>query len=307
MKWIIASALFFISVTSLNVFTRELDSFSHRNQYGHILLDSADALDAWFEAKMRLAEKRLEKHEGPISQKDWFLALKKTLLSRLTPWLISPIEMQIERTDWIPKFIFEDRGILGPGITFDDMGFAWYIALASVIRVRGVYVGVDKVGHFVSQGLEYLSASLEGGRSAALRLGHSQEIGQMGAISGGVYSFADLAANYAGMTYFETVRKALEKSRSAPLPKMSHFVTSEWDEALNPSWIPNSSFFQKLTKNLREYICPSYRSNPRFFKNPHPQEHVNPQIYLSESSQKLLTDPQRLDIRKICGMTLRTL
>jgi hypothetical protein len=141
-----------------------------------------------------------------------------------------------------------------------------YFVFSSTMRAFGIYFGVDKLGHFLSQGFQYdelYRENLAQGKSeaeamqAAVASGVSSENGFFGKIVDGVYSNADLAANYAGFHFYQNLFRAVEINDvvlPALLEKNSagNFVTTtltknnarmllapyfslHFNEALNPS------------------------------------------------------------------------
>lgn len=85
------------------------------------------------------------------------------------------------------------------------------VDLSPTINVHGAYVGLDKLGHVFQQGYEYFSEyrrneqlGVGAARATwrAVRVGVGQEEGFFGETLVGVYSNADLAANYAGLKFY---------------------------------------------------------------------------------------------------------
>src|SRR6266550_4599245 len=79
------------------------------------------------------------------------------------------------------------------------------------IRLYGIDLGTDKIGHIFQQGFEYLTRyedALDGGAdeataiAGAVRYGVLTELGLYGILLTGVYSNGDLAGNYAGFKFF---------------------------------------------------------------------------------------------------------
>lgn len=138
---------------------------------------------------------------------------------------------------------------------------------APTIKVNGVILGTDKLGHFTGMGkLDYdqFASHRRDGESEIAALAatiHSDdanpflsENGVMGLLSAGDYSNGDLAANYAGLMFFRNLtepivlyghhwppilrrdgaewRFADGLDRNSDL--LSRFVSHYWDEALNP-------------------------------------------------------------------------
>jgi hypothetical protein len=82
------------------------------------------------------------------------------------------------------------------------------------IRLYGIYVGTDKPGHIFQTGYEYYTkyedaraggADEASALAAAIRYGVLTEKGLYGIMLTGVYSNADLAANYAGLMFFRNL------------------------------------------------------------------------------------------------------
>jgi hypothetical protein len=82
------------------------------------------------------------------------------------------------------------------------------------IRLYGIDLGTDKIGHIFQQGFEYLTRyedALDGGAdearavAGAVHYGVLTELGLYGILLTGVYSNGDLAGNYAGFKFFRNL------------------------------------------------------------------------------------------------------
>ena len=89
-----------------------------------------------------------------------------------------------------------------------------FISLGHTVRVDGVRLGTDKLGHFFMQGWRYYQAWLAARRAGAsdaeavqkaIDVGIEQELGTLGLASSGVFSFADLEANFQGFRFFRSL------------------------------------------------------------------------------------------------------
>lgn len=89
-----------------------------------------------------------------------------------------------------------------------------YFVFCSSLKMYGIYFGVDKLGHMFNQGYQYFEAyqkALEAGASSeeatktAVDWGVRTEDGIFGRIVTGVYSNGDLAANYAGLIFYQNL------------------------------------------------------------------------------------------------------
>ena len=73
-------------------------------------------------------------------------------------------------------------------------------------RVNGVMVGSDKFGHFVSQGYKYYLRELRGEtRKQLLAKGWFAERWIFGELTTGLFSNADLVANYEGWRFYQSL------------------------------------------------------------------------------------------------------
>lgn len=151
-------------------------------------------------------------------------------------------------------------------------------SLSPTVNLFGVHLGTDKVGHFVGQGYEYYEAFRAAERAGqdpaacvgrAVAVGVSEERTYFGLLTVGVYSNADLAANYAGLKFLlNLTRPVLVDGRrlepmlarrdglwavSPDLPAdfLRPFVTDHWDESLNPNF-----YSDQLRATVRANFAP---------------------------------------------------
>jgi len=135
------------------------------------------------------------------------------------------------------------------------------IELSPTVRLHDRYVGVDKLGHFFQQGHEYYERFVEARAAGkteaeATRLavagGVKQEHGFYGEAIIGIYSNADLAANYAGLLFYRNLFEPVTIGHVTLPPMITRdgdtlvldervkmnvtqpFITEHWNEAMNP-------------------------------------------------------------------------
>jgi hypothetical protein len=79
--------------------------------------------------------------------------------------------------------------------------------MAAVIKVGGVEMGTDKLGHFFTEGYSYFEATehLSETVESGLLFGEWSESVYFGAQTTGVFSFADLAANFHGLRFWNRI------------------------------------------------------------------------------------------------------
>jgi hypothetical protein len=170
---------------------------------------------------------------------------RNVLRSYMTAWVKSvqvPGEMVMFKPS-LRRSIF--RTAASPAV-------ASFVFDSPTINIHGHYVGTDKVDHLLQKGHGYFEAVRRGeaaGLSTAEAIrqavahGVKQEHSYFGTLASGVYSNADLAANYAGMKFYLDLagmfvktgtgwqlREGLDAARI-----LEPYVTDHLDESLNPS------------------------------------------------------------------------
>ena len=120
---------------------------------------------------------------------------------------------------------------------------ATFLAASPTVNLHGYYMGTDKLDHFFREGHQYYGLAQEKGVAAAVARGVRQEHTFLGTLSSGVYSNSDLAANFAGMKFYQNLRQMFERSADGwhlrPGIDADHllepFLSDHLDESLNPS------------------------------------------------------------------------
>lgn len=105
--------------------------------------------------------------------------------------------------------------------------------VGSTAKVKGVCIGADKLGHFFQQGFDY-AVQLVGGAKAseAESTGRFGEIGVFGLSATGVFSNADLAANLAGLKFYND----LATKPATFAFGIASYIANDWNEQFNPSF-----------------------------------------------------------------------
>jgi uncharacterized small protein (DUF1192 family) len=173
------------------------------------------------------------------------------------------------------------------GESIYKLNLADYLTQSPTINMWGVDLGFDKIEHFLQEGHKYYKIA-EGsrlrGRSgkeavrAAINWGQLSERTFYGLLVSGVYSQADLAANYAGMKFYErltrrtrigdreympllTVRDGVWAYDAASLREtlLRPFISDHLNEALNPSSF-RLTLVRSIRRNVRKFACPDWRT-----------------------------------------------
>lgn len=150
----------------------------------------------------------------------------------------------------------------------------FFFGVGETLEVGGVRIGSDKIGHFFSQGFKYFRRERHGWTERRF-IGWASRVEALifGEFTTGVFSNADLVANYEGLLFYRSLfedgaipgKKAIirfENGRAwqeRPFTWADH-VNDFWDEALNPSYL-GKQLQRHVARRLPE-LCPLYRQDP---------------------------------------------
>jgi hypothetical protein len=182
----------------------------------------------------------------------------------------------------------------------------FFYGLGPVLRLNGQLVGVDKISHFLSQGFKYHRRYLEGvDENEVVGIGKRNEAGIFGIWTTGVFSNADLVANYEGFRFYRSLfedgvvegKPALIEWLGAGARLRGEFdwrdhVNAYWDEALNPS-LYDPLLRGRVNRNLAR-LCGSYVERPEAFYRPADEELEARYAHLG------MRDASRFSLRSLC-------
>lgn len=140
--------------------------------------------------------------------------------------------------------------------------------MAGVIKVNGVEMGTDKLGHFFTEGYSYFLVTEELNKSveSGLLFGEWSESVYFGAQTTGVFSFADLTANFQGLRFWNRVL-ALQPdplNGQTPTPyivcsdsrwtlartfEWRDYVDNGWNEAINCPVLGSDELLQRIRQH----------------------------------------------------------
>jgi ankyrin repeat protein len=153
-------------------------------------------------------------------------------------------------------------------LPFDIRAYAHILFFSSTIKIYGVYLGTDKLGHFTDEGINYYfeyhkwkdqGLSEQEAIARAVRLGTDglmSESGLLGLAANADYSNADISANFAGFLFYRNLTEPMRLKgrlyppmllRDGPYWKIAddvrpdsgffaRFISDHLDEALNPGF-----------------------------------------------------------------------
>lgn len=168
--------------------------------------------------------------------------------------------------DYIPSSIYSEP--LYPHLK--------YFGLAPNVMINNIYLGMDKLTHFSSTGRHYYNIynklkrygdTDESAFKGAILYGLIDEATLHGFLASGVFSYADLEANFQGLLFFRRfcgekennyLKKVGDKWELIQYPDIVDYVNPAWDETFNPSyylpenWIKISPILQKNYCHLKK-------------------------------------------------------
>jgi hypothetical protein len=170
-----------------------------------------------------------------------------------------------------------------------------YLTISETVRLYGVELGTDKIAHIFQQGYTYYATveraraknlSSEEGVLKAVKWGRMTEKTYYGFWVSGVYSNADLAANFAGMKFYENLTREIKIGGKSYPPVLvlkdgawkfneninlresvlKPFITEHLNEARNPSVLLGLFGFRAaVRRTVKKQACPAWRKNyPNF-------------------------------------------
>ncbi|MCY3621279.1 MAG: hypothetical protein OXH68_06155 [Gammaproteobacteria bacterium] len=155
------------------------------------------------------------------------------------------------------------------------------IGLAPTINVNGVYIGTDKIGHFISQGRKfYRRVQRHGSEERAARFTALWEGLIWGRLMSGVYSNADLVANYEGYRFFRGLFHGGMVAGKGPVfhwqsGRPVRQRTFTWADHVNPLWdemLNPASYFAALVPYLQRRmtrLCDDFARRPERYRIEH--------------------------------------
>ncbi len=150
-------------------------------------------------------------------------------------------------------------------------------------------MGTDKFEHFMGSGLRYFKKYYLGNKNIqeVLAMGKDLEDGMMGTITTGVFSYADLSANFNGMRFWNHL---LQKNDDILGENLGPYL-----ECQNEKWVQVKDF------NWLDYVDQSFDEaiNCNKYRNASLMEKVKKRIHLIEKKENVTLpcplDPEKLE------------
>jgi hypothetical protein len=159
-----------------------------------------------------------------------------------------------------------------------------YATLSPTVRLYGHEFGIDKLEHLFQQGYQYYKIVNEGIKKGltteeatkkAIQWGQKTERTYYGLWTSGVYSNADLFANYAGLKFYQRLTEPIvigerncdplfnldsgrwKQTQATDLVKP--FIANHMNEALNPSSY-RITLIRSVRRSVTKYACPEWQT-----------------------------------------------
>ena len=183
---------------------------------------------------------------------------------------------------------------------------AGLFGVGPTIKVNGVLVGTDKLGHFLSQGRKFFKRWLKMGNEAeAAQQSAYTERALFGQMTTGSYSNADLVANYEGYLFYRSLfEDNVIEGKPAILAwdqdqwvmqrpfDWSDHVNDYWDEALNINHY-DTLLYTHMKQRLLSF-CDQYWKDPDLWA-------LHDEALLKKRYQYLqLRDTSELRLNRLC-------
>ena len=157
---------------------------------------------------------------------------------------------------------------------------AGLFGVSPTIKVAGVFFGTDKIGHFFSQGRKFYGRYRRlRDESKAARQAIFTENWLFGRLTTGIYSNADLVANYEGYRFYRSLfhddavtgRRALFRWEGATPVRQRAYTWADhvnpfWDEALNPN-LYGPGLLPTVEHHLLR-LCDDFKQRPERYRVP---------------------------------------
>ena len=220
------------------------DSSASINRYMNELIEDSRSRSSSCEQMSKIVGSRLRSvlvHHNPIE--NWLM--QNLSSAEVFPTSIHYVSQSIYRDPFlphIPKF-----------------------GLAANVQVNDYYFGTDKLSHFASTGYDYYKIyqkSLKAGLSPKMALYRAIDFGVRdektlhGYWASGVFSYADLEANYQGLRFYLGLCTSSEDAF-----RIEDYVNGYWDETFYHSHRLSRNWL-KVSKVLSSTVC-YLKSSPR--------------------------------------------
>ena len=268
----------FFCLGTILAWSAEVDNYTGR--FDQELKDSTDVFNKKTNEFFRKGLKNANRGLLKCNEKKLYFHLQKyfnsTFFGEIVRWVNETNSLE-KRFISVKKSIYRD---FSPG---ESIVLGLLSKLRPVhspnLRMGEVYLGSDKFEHFFSSGFRYFKAHYRKGKTLkkTLMIGLKEEYGILGRLPTGVISYADLAADFNGMRFWNHV---LQKKSDVLGPEndfgpyvkcinkkwtlvkemnWADYLDDSMDEAINCSQFKKKSMVEKIKRRLSELPVPYQR------------------------------------------------
>jgi len=275
-------------------FAAEIDSVTPRNLD---LDNSLESINTIFEQRMQEGIEKANAKQGDIedigkngfcNEEILYTELRKAIFQSFTAsWGLKGYDLDKQLRVLLAKqsFSLPLNDSIYRDINYLE-GFSLNLkGLSDVVNINDHLIGLDKMGHFFAEGWQYfeLTQYKEQNIDQALKWGEEQETGKFGYTTTGIYSFADLVANFNGWRFWN---KVLLKERDPLKGAISDFFSKPYisceiqlidsikNKRIVKAWEENTRF------DLLEYVDGAWDegNNGNNYEDPVIEEKVSSRI-----------------------------
>lgn len=256
-----------LSLLASSIYATEIDSFTDRDP---TLRDATDAINRRMNNYLTAASNEADQEKSCDHR-----VIEKALLKQFGGDLWSKIENDImsdldidRRQSTFAESVYRDFSIME--------AFALYMAkLGPLMRFGDLYVGTDKLGHFIQQGYYMYKDLYAKGYTFQDTINWSKytEDSYYGSMTTGVYSYGDLAANYDGLYFWERITNTRLPPNVKPYFEckdnvwwrvasfdIRNYLNAAWDEGINCNTYKTEAMEEKVIARIAELEANSGRS-----------------------------------------------
>lgn len=190
---------------------------------------------------------------------------------------VDKIERWAMKSDEVDRLSTPRRDSIYKGHPFWATRVIGFFGVGPTIKLNGQLIGSDKLGHFFSQGRKFYFRFLKSYDEArAAERSAFTERAIFGQVTTGVYSNADLVANYEGYRFYRSLfEDGVVPGKTAILSwddggwkvnrpfTFADHVNAYWDEALNVNHF-DGLLYPHMKERLLEF-CDDYEEDPRSY------------------------------------------
>ncbi|MBD66675.1 MAG: hypothetical protein CME62_15815 [Halobacteriovoraceae bacterium] len=245
--------LIFLFLGISHTHASEVDSFSKRHEnLNNALIPLNKITNEW----LKQAAKRTQN----CSQENLHKAIKR----KFNRFGWSKFERMVNKAKFIPKQKAPKDHVYSyfPGFGKPMTIIHFPQVMSPLLNMSGHWIGSDKFSHFFNEGYNYYQKVMgpEGSINKALAYGKWMEQTYWGLKTTGIYSYADLSANFQGFLFFKNLTQGLKPYFACKDRKWqqirnfdwSRYIDASWDESVNCNDFRNEELSNHFRKRLSE-------------------------------------------------------